>query len=61
VAHGAAIYGAAQVTLPALEIAPPSIFWPKQEIAIDAFHHLVYATATGLAYELIDGRRNGRA
>jgi hypothetical protein len=59
VAHGAAIYGAAQVTLPALEIAPPSVFWPKQEIAIDAFHHLVYATATGLAYELIDGRANG--
>jgi hypothetical protein len=55
-AHGAAIYGAAQVTLPALEVAPPSIFWPKEEIAIDAFHHLVYATATGLAYELIDGR-----
>jgi hypothetical protein len=59
VAHGAAIYGAAQVTLPALEIAPPSVFWPKREIAIDAFHHLVYATATGVAYELIDGRRNG--
>jgi hypothetical protein len=58
-AHGAAIYGAAQVTLPALEIAPPSVFWSKEEIAIDAFHHLVYATATGLAYELIDGRRNG--
>ena len=56
-AHGAAIYGAAQVTLPALEIAPPSVFWSKEEIAIDAFHHLVYATATGLAYELIDGRR----
>jgi hypothetical protein len=55
-AHGAAIYGAAQVTLPALEIAPPSVFWAKEEIAIDAFHHLVYAAATGLAYELIDGR-----
>jgi hypothetical protein len=55
-AHGAAIYGAAQVTLPALEIAPPVIFWPKQEIAIDAFHHAVYAAATGLAYVLIDGR-----
>jgi hypothetical protein len=52
-AHGAAIYGAAQVTLPALEIAPPSAFWPKEEIAIDALHHLVYATATGMAYELI--------
>ena len=35
--HGAAIYGAAQVTLPALDVAPPAIFWPKQEIAIDAF------------------------
>jgi hypothetical protein len=55
-AHGAAIYGAAQVTLPALEIAPPVVFWPKEEIAIDAFHHAVYAAATGLAYELIAGR-----
>jgi hypothetical protein len=54
-AHGAAIYGAAQVTLPALEIAPPAIFWSKQEIAIDAFHHAVYAAATGIAYTLIDG------
>ena len=55
--HGAAIYGSAQVTLPALEIAPPVVFWPKEEIAIDAFHHAVYATATGLAYELISGAR----
>jgi hypothetical protein len=54
-AHGAAIYGAAQVTLPALEIAPPSVFWGADEIAIDAFHHAVYATATGVAYELISG------
>jgi hypothetical protein len=58
--HGAAIYGAAQVTLPALEIAPPVVFWPKEEIAIDAFHHAVYATATGLVYELIaNGSRRG--
>jgi hypothetical protein len=56
-AHGAAIYGAAQVTLPALEIAPPVVFWPKEEIAIDAFHHLVYAASSGLAYELLNGRR----
>jgi hypothetical protein len=55
-AHGAAIYGAAQVTLPALEIAPPAIFWGKEEIAIDLFHHAVYATATGIAYELLNGR-----
>ena len=56
VLHGAAIYGAAQVTLPALDVVPPAIFWPKEEIAIDAFHHAVYATASGLAYQLIDGR-----
>ena len=29
----------------------------EQILAIDAFHHLVYAA--GVAYELIDGRRNG--
>jgi hypothetical protein len=47
------------VTLPALVVVPPSVFWPKEEIAIDAFHHAVYAAATGLAYELIEGRGNG--
>jgi hypothetical protein len=56
--HGAAVYGNSQVMLPALEIAPPSIFWPKEEVAIDAFHHAVYALATGIAYELLD-RKNG--
>jgi len=56
-AHGAAVYGTEQVALPALEVAPPVVFWPKQEIAIDAFHHAVYALATGLAYELIVRRR----
>jgi hypothetical protein len=52
-AHGAAIYGAAQVTLPVLDVAPPSIFWGSREIAIDALHHAVYAAATGLAYSAI--------
>src|SRR3954470_21980697 len=55
-AHGAAIYGAAQVTLPALEVAPPAIFWGKEEVAIDLFHHVVYAAATGAAYRMIAGR-----
>ena len=53
--HGAAVWGNSQVMLPALEIAPPSVFWPKEEIAIDALHHAVYAVATGVAYELLDG------
>jgi hypothetical protein len=55
-AHGAAVWGSAQVTLPALDVAPPAIFWPKEEIAIDVFHHTVYALATGLAYQLLSSR-----
>ena len=58
-AHGAAVWGSAQIMLPALEVAPPSVFWGKEEVAIDAFHHVVYAVATGVAYELIAaGRRD---
>ncbi|MFL5829850.1 MAG: hypothetical protein ACJ76X_08050 [Solirubrobacteraceae bacterium] len=61
-AHGAAIWGSAQVTLPALDVAPPAVFWGPQEVAIDAFHHTVYAVATGLAYELLSSRNgNGSA
>jgi hypothetical protein len=59
-AHGAAVWGSAQVTLPALDIAPPSIFWGKEEVAIDAFHHAVYALATGLAYELLSSGNGHR-
>jgi hypothetical protein len=58
-AHGAAVWGSAQLMLPALDVAPPAIFWPKQEIAIDALHHTVYALATGIAYELISTHNGG--
>ena len=60
VAHGAAIWGSAQVTLPALDIAPPAIFWAPKEIAIDAFHHTVYAVATGIAYQLLSNGHRAR-
>ena len=61
-AHGAAVWGSAQVTLPALEVAPPIVFWAPEEIAIDLFHHAVYALAAGLAYQLLDrdGDRGNR-
>ena len=59
-AHGAAVWGSAAVTLPALDVAPPFVFWGREEVAIDLFHHAVYAVATGIAYELVtSGRRNG--
>jgi hypothetical protein len=28
--------------------------WGATEIAVDAFHHTVYALATGLGYRLLD-------
>ena len=59
-AHGAAVWGSEQVALPALDIAPPAIFWAPREIAIDAFHHTVYAIATGIAYELLSNARGAR-
>jgi len=54
--HGAAVWGSAAVTLPALEVAPPFVFWGKKEGAIDLWHHTVYTLATGLAYRLLDER-----
>jgi hypothetical protein len=54
--HGAAVWGSAQVMLPAMDIAPPSLFWAKEEVAIDGFHHAVYALATGAAYGLLGSR-----
>jgi hypothetical protein len=56
-AHGAVVWGSAQVVLPTMDIAPLSIFWGKEEVAIDAFHHAVYALATGIAYRLLSSRR----
>jgi hypothetical protein len=55
-AHGAAVWGNEQIMLPALHVAPPITMWGGREVAIDAFHHLVYATSTGIAYELIEAR-----
>jgi hypothetical protein len=56
-AHGAAVWGNAQVALPVLDVAPPVWMWPRRELAIDLFHHAVYALATAVAYERIGRRR----
>jgi hypothetical protein len=52
--HLAALWGSEQVMLPALSVAPPVTMWGREEVAIDGFHHAVYALSTGLAYELLD-------
>jgi hypothetical protein len=41
--------------LPALRVAPPVPEWGRKEIAIDGFNHLVYAVATNVAYEALEG------
>jgi hypothetical protein len=57
-AHGATVWGQQVVMLPKLGVAPPVTQWGKEEVAIDVFHHAVYATATGTVYELLsNGRR----
>ena len=53
-AHLGAVWGSEQAILPALGVAPPFWEWGAKEVAIDAFHHLVYAGATGAAYALLD-------
>jgi hypothetical protein len=53
-AHLAAVWGTEQVMLPALDVASPLTEWGTKEVAIDAFHHLVYVGATGVAYSLLD-------
>ena len=53
-AHFAAVWGSEAAMLPALGVAPPFWTWGAKEVAIDVWHHVVYVTATGLAYELLD-------
>lgn len=53
-AHMAAVWGTELVMLPALEVAPPATKWGPKEVAIDWFHHAVYAVATSIAYEWLD-------
>jgi hypothetical protein len=53
-AHFGAVWGSEQIILPALGVAPPLWEWGAEEVAIDTFHHLVYASATSLAYTLLD-------
>ena len=53
-AHLALVWGAGQVILPALQVAPPATQWGAKELAVDGWHHLVYACVTRAAYELLD-------
>jgi hypothetical protein len=53
-AHFAAVWGSELAMLPALDVAPPPWESEPKEIAIDAFHHAVYAIATGVAFAALE-------
>lgn len=53
-AHLALVWGGEQVALPATGVSPPAWHWGATEVAVDLFHHAVYACATSAAYEWLD-------
>ena len=53
-AHLALVWGAEQVVLPALNVSAPVFKYGGKATATDLLHHLVYATATGLAYSYLE-------
>jgi hypothetical protein len=53
--HFATVWGAELAVLPELDVGvPPAWRWGATEIAVDAFHHAVYATVTSAVYEWMD-------
>lgn len=54
--HFAAVWGGALIMLPKLRVVPPIREWGAKEVAIDAGHHVVYATVAGTAYAWLDRR-----
>ena len=54
VAHLGLVWGAEQVVLPALNVSGPVFKYGGKATATDLLHHVVYATATGLAYAYLD-------
>lgn len=53
-AHFGAIWGAAQVMLPAANASEPITKWSPKQIAVDVGHHAVYACAAGVVYDAMD-------
>jgi hypothetical protein len=53
-AHLALVWGTEQVMPPALRVSPPATEWGASELAVDGWHQLVYASAAGAAYQLLD-------
>jgi hypothetical protein len=53
-AHLALVWGSEQVVLPTLDVSAPVFKYGSKATATDLLRHVVYATATGLAYSYLD-------
>lgn len=51
--HLTMVWGAALVMLPSLKVTPPPQRRGAAELAIDGWHHFVYAIASGLVYDAL--------
>jgi hypothetical protein len=47
------VWGTEQIELPALGLTPPSWKWGAREIAIDAWHHIVFASGAVAGWLLV--------
>jgi hypothetical protein len=52
-AHLGLVWGSEQVILPALNVSAPVFRYGGKATATDLLHHVVYASATGLAYSYL--------
>ena len=59
-AHFLAVWGGALLSLPKIGVTPPVKEWGPREIAIDAWHHAVYAISTAAAFSWLDRRSRAR-
>ncbi|GAA2725360.1 MULTISPECIES: hypothetical protein [Streptomyces] len=51
--HLGLVWGSELVALPAIGVSPPVTTWRGREVVVDAWHHLVYAVATGAAHRTL--------
>lgn len=56
--HWAAIFYTAITIEPDFEVAPPINEWSKKDLALFAFHHVIYAATAGLVFDAINDHKN---
>jgi hypothetical protein len=53
-AHFVAVWGTSMILLPKFKAAPPVTEEDARTIAVDGFHHALYATTAGFVYDALD-------